>query len=118
MRSRAKWIDSLTYVYSPGGGVDIDGWYFENFGNPNWSQGATGALRLAPLDDASWASAAAPVRRPPQKYHEPRVPFEGVPQSDYGHSIHSTSCSWPSRRFTPVTANSLFDAIGATFIEF
>jgi hypothetical protein len=112
------WISSLTYVFCPGGGVDIDGWYFENFGRPNWYQGATGTLRLAPLDDLTRESAAAPVRHPPQQYHEPRVPFEGIPQSKY-RTLDPFDFVFLARSpaFTPVTADLLFDAIAATLIE-
>lgn len=111
------WIHSLTYVYCPGGGSDIDP-YFENFGKPNWHCGATGTLRLVALDEETRARAAEPSPPPPVRYCEPRVPFEGVGQAAYS-TLDPFDFMFLARspEFAPVTADPLYDAIRAEYVS-
>jgi hypothetical protein len=113
-----RWVDAIDYVYCPKGGCDIDTWYWENFGTPNWYCRASGTLRLNALDDGAFRDVATPRQKPPLTYTEPRVPFEGIQQRSY-ESSQPFDFVFLSRSpgFTPLTADTLYDAIRNAYID-
>lgn len=108
-------VDALRLL--PQGGSDIDNWAWENWGKPNWSERASGTLRLHPHTEQQ-ISRITLGQPGPARYREPRVPFEGIRQSEYvaGHPFDFLFlCKSPA--FTPVTADPLYAQIEAAFIQ-
>jgi hypothetical protein len=113
-----RWIGAIDYVYCPGGGDDIDRWYWENLTTPLIQEhGRSGTVRLVRFDEDTLKRVTLEGAVVPVEYQEPPVPMAQVRQEYYtAPAPFEFVFLARSPQFTPASADALYDRICADFI--
>ena len=112
-----RWVADIDYVFCPGGGSDIDRWYWEDFRTPPLNEhGRSGVVRLAGLDEPT-LDAIVGGATPRVDYDEPPVCMREIQQHAYA-TTRAFDFAFLARspRYTPFAADPLYDAIRTEFI--
>ncbi|TAM69149.1 UPF0489 family protein [Mycobacterium sp.] len=109
-----RWINSLEYVYGPGGGSDEIAPVMRDFDLH------ANAIRLAAMTKKNLSRAISSGFRHnvAVEHFEPEIPYEHGPRERfYADSPYDFVCLTRSPLYTPSTADPLYDAIVDNFID-
>jgi hypothetical protein len=106
-----RWIHDLVYVYGEGGGIDDSPLVMESF-DVNATRIQLASLHYGDLERWRDDDKPAPI------HVEPAIPYRKTHwESFQADRPYDFVCLTRSPPYTPVTADPIFDAIRATFID-